>query len=168
MEESAFAAFYESTHPKLWAYVMKGVGEAALADDITQEAYVRLLQVVKRGAETPQAKAYLYRIAANLMHDYWRRGHREAQDDAADAAGRMQRADDDRMGLSLDVNQAFGQLAPNQRALLWLAYVEGYGHRDIARVMNIGERSVRVLLFRARSRFIDMLRRVGIESEDTP
>ncbi|HEU4365938.1 MAG TPA: RNA polymerase sigma factor [Candidatus Krumholzibacteria bacterium] len=165
MEESAFAAFYEFTYRKLRAYVMKGVGEAAVADDITQEAYVRLLQVVKRGSETPQAKAYLYRIATNLMRDHWRRSRREVRDDDAEVE-RVQRTDDSRMDFSLDVNQAFGHLAPNQRTLLWLAYVEGYAHRDIARVMNIGERSVRVLLYRARSRLLAVLRRMGIEAED--
>ncbi len=168
MEESAFAAFYEATYRPLWAYVARGVREPAVADDITQEAYIRMLQVVKRGSRTPEAKAYLYRIATNLMHDHWRRGAREVQDDDDSAAEQQPAPGHNRVDLGLDVGEAFGRLAPKQRALLWLAHVEGYGHRDIARMTNVGERSVRVLLFRARARFVELLRHMGIESEDAP
>jgi len=165
MEESAFAALYQATFPALWAYVAKGVREGTVADDITQEAYVRLLQASTHSLSEQQLKAYLYRIATNLMHDHWRHSGREVQDDEA-ALERPDRASDQRLDLRLDVNEAFDQLAPNQRMLLWLAYVEGYGHRDIAGMMKIREKSVRVLLFRARNRLGDLLRRAGISRED--
>jgi RNA polymerase sigma-70 factor (ECF subfamily) len=70
------------------------------------------------------------------------------------------------LDLGLDVSDTFGRLPPKQRTLLWLAYVEGYGHRDISRIMKVREGSVRVLLFRARSRFADVLRRAGFTKED--
>ena len=164
MEESAFAAWYQTTFPALWAYVARGVKEGAVADDITQEAYVRLLQANTTRLEPPQLKAYLYRIATNLMHDHWRQSGREVQDDEA----ALERPDkrDERPDLRLDVGQAFDKLSSSQRMLLWLAYVEGYGHRDIAGMMKLREKSVRVLLFRARNRFADLLRRVGIDRED--
>ena len=166
MQEAAFASFYEATYRLLWAYVVKGVREGSVADDITQEAYVRLLQVDTAGLETRQVKAYLYRIATNLVHDHWRRGRREAPDDAVEA--RTKAARDPQLDLRLDVHEAFERLSPNQRELLWLAYVEGFGHRDIARVTNVGEKSVRVLLFRARTRFAELLRSMGIERSDAP
>ena len=164
MEESAFAAWYQTTFPALWAYVARGVKEGTVADDITQEAYVRFLQAPTHGLNDPQLKAYLYRIATNLMHDHWRHRGREVQDDEA----ALERADsrDARSDLRLDVGQAFDQLSSSQRMLLWLAYVEGYGHRDIAGMMKLREKSVRVLLFRARNRFGDLLRRVGLDRED--
>ena len=165
MEEAAFASLYEATFPALWAYVVRGVGEAAVADDISQEAYVRFLQAKTSGLDAPQVKAYLYRIATNLMHDHWRRSKRDVHDDN-DAREHPDPAGDERLDLRLDVNEAFEELSPRQRTLLWLAYVEGYGHRDIAGVMNIREKSVRVLLFRARNRLAGLLRRMGIDGED--
>jgi len=164
MEEAAFASLYETTFPALWAYVARGVGEATVADDISQEAYVRLLQARTSGLDAPQLKAYLYRIATNLMHDHWRRSKREVHDD--DAREQPDQAGDERLDLRLDVNEAFEELSPRQRTLLWLAYVEGYGHRDIAGAMDIREKSVRVLLFRARNRLAGLLRRMGIDGED--
>ena len=50
------------------------------------------------------------------------------------------------MGAALD------RLPPRDRALLWLAHVEGYDHREIAKVLGLQERSVRVILFRARKK----------------
>jgi RNA polymerase sigma-70 factor (ECF subfamily) len=168
MDEAAFAAFYEATYRSVRGYVMKSVGEAAVADDITQEAYVRLLQAEKRGWAASDAKAYLYRIATNLMHDRWRRGGREVQESETGERERSHAAPDPKRDLGLDVSAAFEQLAQGQKMLLWLAYVEGYGHRDIARAMNIREKSVRVMLSRARGRLRELFRRAGIESEDAP
>jgi len=42
------------------------------------------------------------------------------------------------------------QLKPRARKLLWLAYVEGMSHREIAQVTGLNTMSVRILLLRAR------------------
>jgi RNA polymerase sigma-70 factor (ECF subfamily) len=52
----------------------------------------------------------------------------------------------------LDVARLFSELKPRQRALLWLAYVEGDTHRDIADSLRLARGSVKVLLARARAR----------------
>ncbi len=166
MEDSAFAAWYQTTYPALWAYVVKSIGDATLADDIAQEAFVRLLQADTSKLQAPQVKAYLYRIATNLMHDHRRRSGREVHDDEAALA--MPDPADDKAAVRLDVGDAFDRLPPNQRMLLWLAYVEGYGHREIAQLMSLREKSVRVLLFRARHRLAGLLRQAGVDGKDTP
>jgi RNA polymerase sigma-70 factor, ECF subfamily len=163
MEESAFAAWYETTFPALWAYVVKSIGDATLADDIAQEAFVRLLQADTSKLHPPQVRAYLYRIATNLMHDHRRRAGREVHDD--DATLEMPDPAGDTAAVRLDVGDAFDRLPPNQRMLLWLAYVEGYGHREIAEMMGLREKSVRVLLFRARHRLAALL---GVDGKDAP
>jgi RNA polymerase sigma-70 factor (ECF subfamily) len=117
MDETTFAAFHATTYRPLWAYVRRAAGDAALADDVVQDAYLRLLQARTEGLAEPQLRVYLFRIATNLLRDYWRRTRREVPEDQADR---------DRPG------------PPPAEPL------------DIARMMNVGEKSVRVLLFRAR------------------
>jgi RNA polymerase sigma-70 factor (ECF subfamily) len=164
MEEAAFAPFYRATYPALRAYVARGVGDPETADDLTQEAFVRLLQARTERFEPAQLKAYLYRIATNLMNDHWRRSRREIHDDRnAEEPAAPSPADPD---LGMDVESALQALAPRQRALLWLAYVEGYGHREISAIMGVGERSVRVMLFRARNRMAGSLRRAGFDGKE--
>ena len=60
------------------------------------------------------------------------------------------------------VAQIFAELKPRERALLWLAYVEGESHEEIAASLGVRPSGVRVLLFRARRRLRDLLQARGI------
>ncbi len=48
-------------------------------------------------------------------------------------------------------------LSNREQQLLWLAYAEGFTHKEVANIMNLSENSVRVLLFRARHRLASAL-----------
>jgi RNA polymerase sigma-70 factor (ECF subfamily) len=158
MDETTFAAFHAETYRPLWAYVRQAAGEAALADDVVQEAYLRLLQARTDGLAPPQLRTYLFRIATNLLHDHWRRTRREVSEDHADPDRASPPAAD-----TLDLEAALAQLPPRERAMVWLAHVEGYEHRDIAQLLNVGEKSVRVLLFRARRKLAAALTAKEVE-----
>lgn len=162
MEEAAFVRFYKETYAMLRAYVGRNVRDEMAADDITQDAYVRLLQADTSRLEPEKMKAYLYRIATNLMHDRGRRKRRHDDYEASvngEGAVNAAAAPD----LGIDLEDAFDRLPEKQRTLLWLAYVEGYGHRDIAAIMNLREKNVRVVLFHARRKIAAVLRRGGFE-----
>jgi RNA polymerase sigma-70 factor (ECF subfamily) len=55
------------------------------------------------------------------------------------------------------VSREFAALKPRERALLWLAYVEGESHEDIAHALGLSRGSIKVLLSRARGRLRDQL-----------
>jgi RNA polymerase sigma-70 factor (ECF subfamily) len=59
--------------------------------------------------------------------------------------------------LAYDLGRLFGRLKPQQRALLWLAYVEGFDHGEIAAMLDLREGSVRVLLHRTRRKMAGIL-----------
>jgi len=62
------------------------------------------------------------------------------------------------------IADALSALKPTERALLWLAYVEGFDHGEIAAALGFKQKSIRVLLYRARKNLARILgRRVGIE-----
>ena len=48
--------------------------------------------------------------------------------------------------------------------MLWLAYVEGFSHNEVAEALSLSEKSVRVLLFRARKKLAGILTKKGIGS----
>jgi RNA polymerase sigma-70 factor (ECF subfamily) len=147
MERDEFEAFYVATVPGLRAYLIRCTGSAALADDLLQDAYMRILAAAPENP--PQRRAYLYRAATNLLLDYHRRRQRE-------------RGWKERLGLvrypgpsrsmHWDVAAAFARLTIRDRSLLWLAYVEEMSHAEVATALGCGERSVRVMLFRARQK----------------
>jgi len=53
------------------------------------------------------------------------------------------------------------RLSAQERAVLWLAHVEELSHREIGAVLGVKEKSVRVMVFRAREKAKELLRRAG-------
>lgn len=158
MDEAAFQRMYREVAPGLRAYIRRAAGDAALADDILQDTFYKFLRANLPAMEPFHRKAYLYRIASSLLSDHWRRLKRERRWSMERWLGR-DRAE--RAAHSDDTMDAFQQLKPPERSLLWLAYVEGFTHREIAEVMELQEKSIRVLLFRARQKLADVLRKQG-------
>lgn len=157
-EEEAFRAFYAVTARPLWAYLRASCGDGAVADDLLQESYLRLLSAdLAHGGESGR-RAYLYQIASNLLRDHWRQRRRRpepaALDDEAIAGAASALAP---VGVRVDVQRALARLPARDRQLLWLAHVEGSSHREVAMALGLGAASVRVLLFRARRRLAALL-----------
>jgi len=154
MNEASFQSFYATTARPLRAYVARTLGDLGRVDDIVQEIYLRLLRADNVPDDSVQMRKIAFRIASNLMADEWRRRKRsplqtdtapEPSDAAPDPA------------LRLDMMRVFGELKPQQRQLLWLSYVEGADHREIAAALGVREGSVRVLLHRARRKLASLL-----------
>ena len=111
-------------------------------------------------------RAYLFTLATRLLRDHWRRDNHWrwlpwAWGDA-DEGGVSHPASDE---LPADVvawnrqqvAQGFEALSPRQRSMVWLAYVEGLEHRELAKLFSLSEGSVKVLLHRARTRMASAL-----------
>ena len=164
MQDEAFQAFYDRTARPLWAYLQASSGDAGLADDLTQEAFLRLLRADFRPENEDHRRAYLFRIAANLLRDHHRATWRESRDPApevpVDSAG-------PNVDARRDLKRFLERLRPRDRQLLWLAHVEGRSHREVGAALGLREASVRLLLFRARARLAGLLRRAGYAPEET-
>ena len=160
MDEAVFHVFYQRTAPGLRSYIHRSAGTADLADDILQDAFLRFLRVAPGDLEPSHQKAYLYKIASSLLVDHWRRLNREQRWDWKAFVG-QQRTTDTQLELAHDVSDVFRTLKPQQRSLLWLAYVEEFEHREIASMLGLREKSVKVLLFRARRKMAETLRKKG-------
>lgn len=156
MDEATFEQFYREMARPLWSYIYRvSGGNAALSDDLTQDAFCRFLRAPHAQLDHSQMKSYLYKIATNLLRDHWREMKREGHLDQESEA--LERAVAAGAALGLDFARVFQRLKPQEQTLLWLAYVEGSEHREIARALDLKEKSVRVLLFRARKRLAGLL-----------
>jgi len=159
MDEPAFQSFYAGTARALRAYVARVSGDLDVVDDVVQESYLRLLRMPEAPDDPHQWRPLLFRIASNLMIDEWRR-RRRARTAAVGAVPEPDGSAPD-MVLRLDMIRVFQQLTPQQRQMMWLAYVEGAAHREIAAALGLREGSVRVLLHRARRKLASLLRAAG-------
>ena len=154
MDEEAFHAFYHANAPALQGYIRKTCGNAALSEDIFQEAFYRFLRADLPKMDSAQMKAYLFKTATTLLIDHWRREKREKfwRDLWKPAEVRHAEPSD-------EVSHALSKLKPAERALLWLAYVEGFNHSEIASALGLKEKGIRVLLFRARKKLTRIMGR---------
>jgi RNA polymerase sigma-70 factor (ECF subfamily) len=159
MDEQAFRALYTRTARPLRAYLARVTGNSVLADDLLQETYYRLLRSRFATADRAHLRHYLFRIASNLARDHFRRPRREVAE-VAEAASPENF--DDEVHLRSDVGGALVGLRPRDRAMLWLAYVEGSTHEEIATALGLRPASIRSMLSRARGRLAVLLRARGL------
>jgi RNA polymerase sigma-70 factor, ECF subfamily len=158
MGEAEFRAFYEKTAPQLRAYLRRVSGDSATADDLLQESYLRLLRAPLAAATEDHRRHYLFRIATNLLRDHFRAAKRSTTE-LPDLPSKTSAAKD--LDLAHDLEPLLLQLKPRERELLWLAYVEGYRHDEIAKSISCRAASVRPMLFRARAKLAELLRARG-------
>jgi len=151
MDSDQFAAFYERSARPLWAYLFRCSGDSALAEDLMQEAYVRFLGAKQPGDAEVDARRYLFRIASNLLRDHWRRPKASSLEDLPESYFATC-ASADEMVAQQGLARAMEQMRPRDRQILWLAHAENYSHHEIAAITGLATTSVRILLFRARTR----------------
>lgn len=161
MDSDAFAGFYQRSAPALRAYLTRVSGNAALADDLTQESYLRFLCATRPEGGEVNYRRYLFRIATNLLRDHWKRPRATCIEDVPEHLfaihGASSQVDSQAM-----LDPAMARMRPRDRQLLWLAHAEGYSHREIAEITGLGAASIRLLLFRARRKIAGLLREQSI------
>jgi len=155
--QAEFEAFYLRTAKQLHGYLCRLSRDPATADELLQEAYIRMINAP--AIDEPQRKAYLYKTATNLLRDRWRRQRREREWSAqSEFEERVQQ----NFNLPVDMASVFERLGAQERAILWLAHVEELSHKEIASVLGVKEQSVRVMVFRAREKAKGLLERAGL------
>ena len=162
MTEEAFRAFYELTARPLWGYLARMSGDRRAADDLLQETYYRFLKSTTSFEDDAHRRNYLFRIATNLVQDQRRRPRVAAVPvDEADRVRPQDTGGAGRVAARVDLTRALQHLKPRERSLLWLAYVHGWSHEELARATGLRASSMKMLLFRARQRLLGLLEPKG-------
>jgi RNA polymerase sigma-70 factor (ECF subfamily) len=169
--KESFKGFYKKHSRSLWFYIYKTCGDEHMADDILQEAFYRYLKAEPFRLNEFQQKAYLYKTAYRLIIDHVRKVKTE-QNYMADFAENpvlseegYETGKEREVFMAMDMEKIFHLLKPEERNLLWLAYVEGYSHSEIAGITGSREKSIRVMLFRVKKKFSGILRQKGYTGE---
>ncbi|HEU4413823.1 MAG TPA: RNA polymerase sigma factor [Candidatus Angelobacter sp.] len=156
--QAEFEAFYSRTARTLHGYLCRLSGDPATADEVLQEAYIRMLSVP--AMEEAARKGYLYKIATNLLRDRWRKIKRERKWQELSIGTEQVHQN---FNLPLDMASIFDALTVQERAVLWLAHVEELSHREIGAILDVREKSIKVMVFRAREKARALLSRAGFK-----
>lgn len=140
-------------HRELLRYVHRLTGDPDLSEDFAQEALLRLLSV-DPSRPMHNARAWLYRVATNLVRDHARRNdmmRRRPIPIDADAPQTPEQALE-RNETVARVRAVLDRLTPRDREMLVLRQ-SGFRHREIADIVNVKPDSVSMLASRAMKRF---------------
>ena len=151
-----FVALFEAHHPRLLRVLTRLSGEAELAADLTQEAFVRLY---RRGSFPDAPEAWLITVALNQLRNERATSRRRlrllvpvADSAFVDPPPTLEQASDE-LATSRRVRAAFERLAERDQRLLVLR-AEGFRYNEIAAALEMNEASVGTLLARARRAFL--------------
>ena len=158
-DAGAFDALFRRWSGPLLRYLERMVRDPAAAEELVQEAFIRVHGARERYTPDARFSTWLYRIATNLALNELRRPRRRAphhSTDAADAAPLAAEAPgtDDVVAARREaeaVLHALDELPEKQRAALCLAAVEGLSYAEVAEALEVTEKAVKALVHRARS-----------------
>jgi len=158
-DAAAFETLFRRWAGPLLRYLERMLRDAAVAEELVQEAFLR----VHRARDSYRAEArfstWLYRIGTNLALNELRKPGRHAQHESVDEEEGPVLAASDPPGDALAdarrgiarVDRALGALPERQRAALWLVAVEGQSYAEVAGALETSEQAVKALVHRARA-----------------
>jgi RNA polymerase sigma-70 factor, ECF subfamily len=151
-DPARFAELYENNFERVYAYVVRRVGDRAETEDLTSEVFHHALANLRRfeWRGTPFA-AWLYRIAANLISDRWQRSKRENLVDEPEQIEGAQARNVvfDEVERKATLFRLVETLPEEQRRVVVLRFVEQKSIKDVAREIRKTEGAVKQLQFRA-------------------
>jgi len=144
----SFESFYEAESRTLFRRLWLVTGNRAEAEEIMQDAFLKLWEHWDRTQDLDDPIAYLYRTAMNVF----RRRYQRARMAARRAVGAGPTVDE--FAIADDrhiVRKALAQLSPRQRAALVLTEMLGFSTQETARALGVRAATVRALAFQGRA-----------------
>ena len=151
-DRTAFAAIYDRHYQAVFNYIFYRVSDAPLAEDLTADVFVRLVEKIHTFTPDKPILAWLYTIARNRVIDHHRRHGRTTLvplDDDLDAADDDPAAAADAHWRRTALAAALVQLTEEQRLVILLKFVEDCSNACAAAVLGKTEGAVKSLQHRA-------------------
>lgn len=164
-DPAAFTEIYKQCQPAIYRYIFYQVGEAATAEDLTSEVFVRLVDKIDRFTYRGRPLlAWLYTIARNLVTDHHRRVkqtqplelEKQLVADTIDVEEHIE----DKLA-QRRVIAAIARLTEEQRQVILLRFIEGLDNASTASILGKSVNAVKALQHRA----LAALRRI-LESDE--
>ena len=146
-EPLRFEELFASENRSLFGALCLITGNRAEAEDVGQEAFVRVLERWDQVATMVDPAGYLYRVAMNVFRSRYRRARVAARRQLAGHRVDEIAEVDDRDALS----RMLGTVSARQRAALVLTCVLDYSSEEAGAILGVSSSSVRVLSTRARA-----------------
>ena len=146
----AFQTLYSRHRGPLFRYLVRQLRDAALAEELFQDVWQRVISARERYRPEAKFATWLYQIAHNRVTDHWRaRQHRPATpEDAADLAERVPDPDTPERTLSSfeerrRLQRALEELPDEQREVVLLRLEQELSLEEIGEITGVGRETVK-------------------------
>lgn len=147
------ALLFERHHIGIYNYFLQSKLEVAVAEDLTQNVFERMIKYRSSFRSDSRFKGWIYRIARNVKMDFYRKqkiisneltDHVNLPDHEATAVEQMQRIEDQTL-----LRRAIDQLEESYREILYLTRFEELKYKEVAVMLNCTENTVKSKVHRA-------------------
>lgn len=157
-DKEAFKEIYCRFYSLLYNYGSKMVSDKDLVKDCIQDVFIKLIQNYQSLSATPNVKGYLIKALRNKLYDALEK-EKNTEDISLyeevfvtdELLPLLSFEDSDTDNQAKYLMQVFSQLSSHQQEIIYLYYVNGLKHEEIAEVMGINYQSSKNLLFRSLS-----------------
>lgn len=166
-DRSCLGALFERHHGPLFAFCVQLTGNRALAEDVVQEAFFRVLD--RRGQyRGGQFKAWLFNIARNLTYDHLRRSGRHAPLDESGARDPVEERDPARTAEGDQdqaiVEAALARLPLKAREVILLGRFQFDGYEELGAALDCTAGAAKVRMHRAMKRLKELITEISEET----
>lgn len=150
----AFETLYRSYVPRVFGLCRRMVGDPALAEEVTQDVFVRVWEKLHLYKGDRAFTPWLLTLAANVVRSRWRSdkrttGRETALDEMAGPREPVAAPTSSPAG-GIDLEKAIGTLPEGARNVFVLHDIEGYKHVEIAEMLGLATGTTKAQLHRAR------------------
>lgn len=156
IDEQSFAEIYDQFAPKLFKFCFFRVSSKEEAEDIVVQVFMKAWDHVTAGKEVTNVQGFLYRIASNLVIDFYRKNKDKREVSIDDPNNPIDVPDTsdftehiDRDLVIQDIQAKLEQLPDNYREVIILKYLNDLSIKEIADIMQTSENNVSVRIHRA-------------------
>jgi len=162
LDEIALATLTEKYYLIIFRYFSYRTKTREDAEDLTGEVFVRMVGAIRN--QKGDFPAWLFRIARNLLIDYYRKRHKskETSLEEIDDKALSRSSKYERETLTLEeIKKLFNFLTEEQKEVITLRFLENYSNEEVARIMDKSTGAVKALQFRGLSTLRNILKREG-------
>ncbi len=150
-KKDEFAKAYESYSDAIYRHCYYRVFEKEKARELMQDCFMKTWDYVCQGKEIKNLRAFLYRVANNLVIDYSRRKKESSLDEMSESG--FDPGKDDRKALEAVVDASnmvklMDKIDPKYRQIILMRYVDDLTPKEIAEAIGENENVVSVRLHR--------------------
>lgn len=174
-DEGAFRELYCAFSRKLYAYVLRQLGDTAQAEEIVSDTLYEVWKAPAKFRGDSQFSTWLIGIARNKVLMHWRGRKADADhDDVADLADELPSDAPGAFEIMAEQQRSEGvrhcvdKLGPDHRECVHLVFYQGMALAQVAHIQQIPEGTVKTRLFHARQKLKQCLQRLLAREGEAP